>query len=357
MPEESDDPQRQTRRALRALADENRRDLDQYDPDRGLKVIAAASAAEKVAKKQLRNKPGDPFLRQQLRDVIKRKITEQADYVVWRGRVVTPSQRDPRLRGKRDAGITELKSPLPDFDPGDVTISRWGKKLCIKVDGRWQPDDDKRASVYEDSSHRSIRICEAEKDGTIRGTEGTGEFERYTPAKYIEAARLVLGEIDLDPATSKMAQKTVRATEYYTAANSGLKHEWHGRIWLNPPYHRELAPLFINKLVQEVEAGHVEQAIMLTNNCTDTDWFDVALRACQSICFSHGRIKFTTEKSGEVLPTQGQAFFYFGLDAQRFEDVFCLIGPCLRPSRQYELPHPESSESCEMESFGGPDES
>jgi hypothetical protein len=50
---------------------------------------------------------------------------------------------------------------------------------------------------------------EQEKDGTIRGTEGTGEFERYTPAEYIDAARQALGEIDLDAATSESAQKTL----------------------------------------------------------------------------------------------------------------------------------------------------
>jgi hypothetical protein len=40
---------------------------------------------------------------------------------------------------------------------------------------------------------------------------GTGENEWYTPKQYIEAARKVLGEIDLDPATSEKAQETIGA--------------------------------------------------------------------------------------------------------------------------------------------------
>jgi DNA N-6-adenine-methyltransferase (Dam) len=175
-----------------------------------------------------------------------------------------------------------------------------------------------------DISAQCCRLAITWSASTVRGTEGTGEFERYTPAQYIEAARQVLGEIDLDPATSEQAQQTVRAAQYFT--NQGLEQEWHGRVWLNPPYHRDLAPKFVQKLVDEIEAGRVTAAIMLTNNCTDTDWFDVAHAACAAICFTHGRIKFTQPNGAKVLPTQGQAFFYFGDDVPRFRRAFEHIG-------------------------------
>jgi hypothetical protein len=83
----------------------------------------------------------------------------------------------------------------------------------------------------------------------IRGTAGTGEFERYTPAKYIEIARTVMGTIDVDPASCEMAQKIVKATTFFTVKDDGLNKEWIGNIWLNPPYHRGLGPKFIDKLV------------------------------------------------------------------------------------------------------------
>src|SRR5262249_31538221 len=55
--------------------------------------------------------------------------------------------------------------------------------------------------------------------------------EWFTPAAYLEAAREVLGAIDLDPASCPQAQEAVRAAHYFTAADDGLSRPWHGRVW------------------------------------------------------------------------------------------------------------------------------
>ena len=88
----------------------------------------------------------------------------------------------------------------------------------------------------------------------VRGTAGTGDNEWLTPAEYIKLARTVLVDIDLDPASNDEAQRLVDATQYFTLADDGLSQEWHGRVWLNPPYSREKIKLFINKMVAEIEA-------------------------------------------------------------------------------------------------------
>jgi hypothetical protein len=65
--------------------------------------------------------------------------------------------------------------------------------------------------------------------GNVRGTQGTGDNEWHTPQRYLALAREVLGVIDLDPASSFIAQKTVQATKCFTG---GLTKEWQGRVWL-----------------------------------------------------------------------------------------------------------------------------
>lgn len=62
-------------------------------------------------------------------------------------------------------------------------------------------------------------------------------FEWYTPKRYIEAARKVYGEIDLDPASSFEANRIVQAKLFYDQTTDGLTKTWKANtVWLNPPY-------------------------------------------------------------------------------------------------------------------------
>jgi ParB family chromosome partitioning protein len=150
-----------------------------------------------------------------------------------------------------------------------------------------------------------------------------GEQEWYTPAVYVEAARRVLGEIDLDPASSEIAQRTVQAATFYTKEDNGLAQQWEGTVWMNPPYASGLVDEFIAKLCGHVETGEVTAAIILVNNATETRWFHQAMAAASAMCFPKGRIRFLDTKGNPSgAPLQGQAFLYFGPDASAFSRVF-----------------------------------
>jgi ParB family chromosome partitioning protein len=163
-------------------------------------------------------------------------------------------------------------------------------------------------------------------------TTGSGKEHWYTPARYIEAARNVLGEIDLDPASDHHAQQTVRANQFFTLADHSLLRPWYGRVWLNPPYSRGRIEQFVGHLIGELADGHVAAAILLTHANTDTNWFDQAGGDCAALCLTRGRIRFEDADGNKAAPDRGQAFFYFGPHRDRFWDVFRLFGSIWYPA-------------------------
>lgn len=156
--------------------------------------------------------------------------------------------------------------------------------------------------------------------------QGTGENEWYTPPEHIEAARALMGGIDLDPASSEIANCTVQAARIFTIEDDGLAQEWHGRVWLNPPYAQPWIARFADKMAAEYEAGRVDEAVVLTHNYTDTGWFHALARSAAAVCFTRGRIAFVSPEGKKAAPTQGQAFFYFGSNVAGFAEAFAPFG-------------------------------
>lgn len=152
--------------------------------------------------------------------------------------------------------------------------------------------------------------------------------EWYTPPQYVEAAREVMGGIDLDPATCDVANEKVKAETYYTQADDGLAKEWAGRVWMNPPYGKACAA-FIAKLLQDYEAGRVQEAVILVNsNSNDTEWFRPLWD--HTLCFSYGRVNFWNEEEQENGPTHGSCFVYLGKNTEAFKAAFGRFGAVVR---------------------------
>ncbi len=155
----------------------------------------------------------------------------------------------------------------------------------------------------------------------------SGNNEWYTPAEYITAARAVMGQIDLDPASSPEANAVVRASQFYTAQDDGLSLPWYGRVWLNPPYAKDLIGEFIGKLCQTVKDGHVNQAIVLVNNATETAWFQELMTVAAAIIFPRGRVRYWRPNDDEAgAPLQGQAIVYTGHNPADFLTKFAQFG-------------------------------
>jgi phage N-6-adenine-methyltransferase len=132
-------------------------------------------------------------------------------------------------------------------------------------------------------------------------TPPTKSNEWYTPSKYIEVARQVMGGITLDPASCELANETVKAEHYYTKEDNGLAQRWYGNVWLNPPYARDNSKPngqksgirhWVEKMIDTYETGETDQIIALLTTQTNTTWFRPLWN--YPICFVDHNLRFFT---------------------------------------------------------------
>lgn len=146
-------------------------------------------------------------------------------------------------------------------------------------------------------------------DGSSRqARHSSASMEHYTPIEINEAARRLMGAIDLDPASCARANKYVRATKIYTKRDDGLKRPWSGRLFINPPggvvdpvTKARLAPSLVRpfweRLASEYLSGRVEQAIWIGFSLEQLQSLQLSAEGGLSpldvpICFPRRRIRF-----------------------------------------------------------------
>jgi hypothetical protein len=96
---------------------------------------------------------------------------------------------------------------------------------------------------------------------------------------------------------------------------------------LNPPFAASLIVTFVDKLLEEIAAGHVRQAILIVHPRTDAQWFQRAAAASAVICFAKRRISFwTPHKKAVSSPMWGTALLYYGKHPKRFQTAFRAFG-------------------------------
>lgn len=167
-----------------------------------------------------------------------------------------------------------------------------------------------------------------------QATNSSASNEWYTPAQYIDAAREVMGVIDLDPASCKEANQTVRAKRFYTERDDGLSKPWRGRVWCNPPYGRgernvSNQDLWSTALIERYAAGEVAEGCMLVNSRTGDLWFQKLWN--WPICFIAGRINFVSNTGFTDAPIQSSVIVYVGPNQARFREVFRRFGRVVMP--------------------------
>lgn len=182
------------------------------------------------------------------------------------------------LRRTDKGARTEYFRAAPDL----VEYINWLRsQWWVSVDGT----DDAEGFAIEDSSHwlprPDRRIPRSETDpaklvqddqdleGPLAGT--TWDWlvsikaqvqDYFTDPAIVDAARQAMGGIDLDAASHWLANRELRIPDYFHTGRSAFTNDWHGRVWLNPPYGNN-AP-WIERICHYVNTGDVKQLCMLS---------------------------------------------------------------------------------------------
>lgn len=220
---------------------------------------------------------------------------------------------------------TEIVTDHKGQDEDDDPLTPYEEEIAKQYNERY-------AHYLTDEPEPEPLSPRAQQFGVMVSSE-TNEW--YTPAHILELARLVLGTIDLDPASCAEANQTVQASAYYDQELNGLAQPWEGRIWLNPPYGktagRSNQDIWAENLIAEYEGGNTTEAILLVKAALGYNWFE-RLWYGYPTCFVRERLYFTAEDgSGDGQAKAATAIIYFGRDVTRFKSVFQTIGRVILP--------------------------
>ena len=161
-------------------------------------------------------------------------------------------------------------------------------------------------------------------------------IEWYTPLDIIQTVRRVIGRINLDPASSEVAQQNVKADKYFSKECNGLNQFWQGNVFCNPPYGANTKH-FMDKCVS---SSYVNHAIFLVNR-TGAAWYLDRLAGdyWSVICRVRKRIAFLDQNGVvQTSPRYYNDILYHGPYIELFCNEFKKYGECQIRGKSQKFP-------------------
>lgn len=94
--------------------------------------------------------------------------------------------------------------------------------------------------------------------------------------------------------------ENAKCRHFFNPEQDGLKQEWKGTCWMNPPYGREIGK-WVKKAHEEAQKGATVVALLPAR--TDTSWFHDYIYNKHEIRFIRGRIKFEGSQWNAPFPS------------------------------------------------------
>jgi phage N-6-adenine-methyltransferase len=137
--------------------------------------------------------------------------------------------------------------------------------------------------IAEPASRRSVHFSSA-------------SAEWATPQSLFDELSWLFGGFTLDPCATP---QNAKCKTFFTREQNGLAQLWEGKVFMNPPYGREIG-LWVKKAFEESRRGAL--VVCLLPARTDTRWWqDYAKRG--HVFFLRGRLRFGDAKHTAPFPS------------------------------------------------------
>ena len=95
--------------------------------------------------------------------------------------------------------------------------------------------------------------------------------------------------------------ENAKCKRFFTKEQDGLKQEWKGTCWMNPPYGRQIS-LWVKKALDSARGGAT--VVCLLPSRTDTQWWhSYVIAHAVEVRFIKGRLKFGDSKNSAPFPS------------------------------------------------------
>jgi phage N-6-adenine-methyltransferase len=175
--------------------------------------------------------------------------------------------------------------------------------------------------------------AEADDDGDDISQFVSQETDEWSsPRELVEPLADAVDGFDLDPCSG--AESSPFADSVFTEDDDGLAQDWHGTVWVNPPY--SAMSEWTSKALAQFKRDDVERVFYLCKGDSSTDWWQRAAASASVVATIDHRLKFG---DGENSAPFASHIFVFGEADDDAITALAEHGRVLRP-----LPRGEADE-------------